>query len=268
MREEDRQIGIIRDAAREAGKIILEAARPDAQVMSKSGRANFVTVYDQKVQEYLIGRLKAAFPDAHFVGEEEDLENFAAGYERGYTFVIDPIDGTTNFMKGYHLSVVSIGLFLDGAPYMGVVYNPYTDQMFWGERGHGSFENGIRLTSSEEPLEHSLVNMGTAPYYEEEITRRAFQIGHWYMRRSLDIRRTGSAAYDLCLIASGRIGLYFEPVLSLWDYAAGALIVQEAGGKVTDLNGNTLAFRGKSSVCAVTKGVSREPYLPPQELRG
>ena len=256
----------IMHVARAAGEIILHAERPDAKVSIKSGRANFVTVYDEKVQEYLIGKLSEILPEAHFVGEEEELESFAAGYDCGYTFVLDPIDGTTNFMKGYRLSVVSIGLFLDGRPYIGVVYNPYTDQMFGAEKGCGAWENGERIDSGDEPLSRSLVNMGTAPYYEEEITRSAFQIGHFYMRRSLDIRRTGSAAYDLCLVASGKIGLYYEPILSLWDYAAGAMILEEAGGKITDLRGETLAFRGKSSVCAVTRGVAAQPYLPPEEL--
>jgi len=255
------------EAARRAGEIILHAERPDEEVFSKSGRANFVTAYDRKVQEFLIGELKKIFPQAHFVGEEEDLENFAAGYDKGYTFVIDPIDGTTNFMKGYSLSVISIALLLDGASHVGVVYNPYTDQMFHAVKGCGAFENGVRIKSSGEPLERSLVGLGSAPYYEEAVTRRAFEIGHWYMRRSLDIRRTGSAAYDLCLVASGKEGLYFEPVLSLWDYAAGALIVEEAGGRVTDLKGNTLAMRGKSSVCAASRGVAGGDYLPPEELR-
>ena len=260
-------IHAIKEAAREAGAIMLQASSPEAAVFSKEGRANYVTVYDQKVQEFLFGRFRALLPEAHFVGEEEGEELFAPGYEQGYTFVIDPLDGTTNFMKAYRTSVTSIGLFKDGEPFIGVVYNPYTDQMFWAQRGEGAYENDRRIWSGEESLAQSLVGMGTAPYYDEEITLKAFQIGHWYLRHSLDVRRTGSAAYDLCLVASGITGMFFEPRLSLWDYAAGAVIVTEAGGRMTNLFGEALTYRTKSSVCAVSRGVAKEAYLPPAELR-
>ena len=251
----------IMKAARGAGEIMLHAGR-EKSVVSKEGRANFVTAYDEKVQEYLFAALSKLLPEAHFVGEEEGKEAFPAEYEKGYTFVIDPIDGTSNFMMGYGVSVTSIGLLKDGKLYIGVVYDPYSDQMFSAQRGAGAYENGVRLSSGEEPLSHSLVSMGTAPYYEDTLTRRAFELGHWYLKRSVDIRRSGSAAYDLCMVASGRIGLFFEPLLQIWDFCAGSLIVEEAGGKVTDLEGNALSFREKSSICAVTAGVARQPYLP------
>ena len=241
------------------------AVRSGTDVISKEGHANYVTIYDQKIQEFLIERFTTILPEAHFVGEEEEKEIFAPGYEEGYTFVIDPIDGTTNFMKDYHLSVTSIALFKDGLPFIGVIYNPYTDQMFWAQKGEGAYENGRRIWSNEESLARSLVGMGTAPYYDEETTWKAFQIGHWYLRHSMDVRRTGSAAYDLCLVASGKTGMFFEPRLGLWDYAAGALIVTEAGGRITDLRGQELTYRGKSSICAVSRGIAREDYLPPVE---
>ena len=231
-------------------------------IVTKEGRANFVTAYDEKVQDYLTGTFLSILPDAHFVGEEEGKEAFPQEYERGYTFVIDPIDGTSNFMKGYQLSVTSIGLLMDGDPFIGVVYNPYTDQMFYAQKGKGAFENGRQLSGSEDPLSFSLVSMGTAPYYEEELTRSAFELGHRYLKKSIDIRRSGSAAYDLCMVASGRIGLFYEPLLQAWDYCAGALIVEETGGRVTDFSGNRLSCRGKSSVCAATAGVAKGRYLP------
>ena len=254
----------ITEIAKEAGEIILQAGQ-DKGVTVKEGRANFVTEYDDRVQEFLIDALSKILPEAHFVGEEEGREVFPPSFERGFTFVIDPIDGTSNFMRGYDLSVTSIGLLKDGEPYIGVVYNPYSGQMFSAGRGLGAFENGRRLVSSPDPLSESLVSMGTAPYYEDALTKSAFELGHWYLKRSIDIRRSGSAAYDLCMVASGRVGLYYEPLLQVWDYCAGALIVEEAGGKVTDLTGAPLSFRGKDSVCAVTEGVARGPYLPEKE---
>ena len=264
---EEKLLQGIKDAAREAGAIMLHASRPESAAISKEGHANYVTVYDRKVQEFLIGSFAALLPEAHFVGEEEDKELFAPGYEEGYTFVIDPIDGTTNFMKDYRVSVTSIALFKDGTPFIGVVYNPYTDQMFWAQQGEGAYENDRRIHSGEESLSQSLVGMGTAPYYDEEMTWKAFQIGHWYLRHSMDVRRTGSAAYDLCLVASGKTGMFFEPCLSLWDYAAGAVIVTEAGGRMTDLKGQELNYRGRSSICAASRGVAQGEYLPPRELQ-
>ncbi|MBQ6321235.1 MAG: inositol monophosphatase [Lachnospiraceae bacterium] len=262
----DTLLNQIRNTTREAGEIILRSSVEERISFAKGGRANYVTVYDEKVQDYLFTKFRDLLPDAHFLGEEEGQDNFLSGYEKGYTFVIDPIDGTTNFMKDCHLSVTSVALFRDGEPFIGVVYNPYTGEMFWAEKNKGAFCNGAGIHTSEDDLSHSLVNMGTAPYCEDHISLSAFRIAHWYLQRSLDIRRSGSAAFDLCMVAAGRTGVFFEPYLSLWDYAAGGLIVTEAGGKVTDLHGNALSWRGPVSICAVTAGVAKEAYLPPKEL--
>ena len=256
----------IRDAAKGAGEIMLHASFDSSSVMSKEGHANFVTIYDKKVQEFLIRHLSKILPEAHFVGEEEGKESFLPEYESGYTFVIDPIDGTSNFMKAYRPSVTSIALLKEGVPYIGVIYNPYTNQLFSAEKNRGAFLNNTLLQPNETPLSESLVGMGTAPYYGEEISRSAFEIGLWYLLRSIDIRRSGSAAWDLCMVAAGHTGLFFEPRLSLWDYAAGACILQEAGGIITDLYGNPLSYRGISSICAASKGVATGNYLPPTEM--
>ena len=253
-------------AARQAGGIMMSAREHHEAAQSKVGHANFVTEYDQKVQELLLQRLSAILPEANFVGEENGREIFLPEYQKGYTFVVDPIDGTTNFMKAYRPSCTSIGLFKDGKPYIGVIYIPYTDQMFHAKRGGGAFENGRRIHTSEEPLSDSLVTMGTAPYYGEKVTRSALDIGHWYLMRSIDIRRSGSAAFDICMVASGRTGLFFEPRLGLWDYAAAACILLEAGGRITDLYGEELTYTGMSSVCAASAGIMKEDYLPPRDM--
>ena len=253
-------------AAYGAGEIMKSAPSAVAFEKSKEGHANYVTEYDGRVQKYLQERLAAILPEAHFVGEENGSEIFLPEYAKGYTYVVDPIDGTSNFMKAYRPSVTSIAVLCDGRPCIGVIYNPYTDQMFSAEAGCGAYENGERFYSSEEPLSQSLVAMGTAPYYEEEISRSAFLMGHWYLLRSVDIRRSGSAAWDLCMVAAGHLGLFYEPRLCLWDYAAGACILEEAGGRITDLYGRDLHYQGASSIIAVSRGVSREEYYPPVEL--
>lgn len=251
----------ISDAARKAGSIILEGAGHAKSRRAKDGHANFVTEYDARVQKFLIETLKETLPDAHFVGEENGEEQFLPEYEKGLTFVIDPIDGTSNFMKGYQPSVTSIGLLKDGKPWLGVIYNPFSDQLFSGAAGIGAWENGEAIRTSPDSMKDSLILMGTAPYYEE-LSERTFALARHYLSRCIDLRRSGSAAWDLCSVASGKAGMFFELRLCLWDYAAGGCILEAAGGTITDLEGKPLSFRGKSSIAAVSAGIAKENYLP------
>ena len=153
------------EAAREAGKIMLEATSIDAATDSKSGHANFVTEYDRRVQDLLFERLGRLLPEANFVGEEEGAEGFKEEYRKGFAFVIDPIDGTTNFIEAYRPSVISVGLLKDAVPYAGLIYNPYMDELFTAIRGEGACLNGERIHVRQAPLKESLVLFGTAPYY-------------------------------------------------------------------------------------------------------
>ena len=121
--------------------------------------------------------------------------------------------------------------------------------MFAAQRGRGAFRNGSRIQVSSEPLENGLVIFGTSPY-NEELSERSFKLAYAYFKKAIDVRRTGSAALDLCSVAAGRAELFFELSLSPWDFAAGALIVEEAGGIVTDVDGHPLAYDRKRSVVA------------------
>ena len=230
----------------EAGHILLEATDIEGSAEEKSGRANFVTIYDKKVQDFLFERLKEVLPEAVFIGEEEEEH---AALPEGYAFIIDPIDGTTNFMKGYRTSCISVGLVKNGLPEIGVVYNPYQQEMFWAKKGEGAFCNGKAIQVSEHSLADGLVLVGTAPY-NEELSKRSFAWAYELFVRSLDIRRSGSAAIDLCSLAAGRAEFYFELLLSPWDYAAGALIFEEAGGKILTAEGEALIFDRKVGVAA------------------
>ena len=231
---------------RDCGKLIRNAEREHIRIDEKSGPADFVTDYDKKVQDVLQRGLTDIIPDAHFIGEEGSTHPFSA---KGKFFIVDPIDGTTNFIKDFHLSAISVALVVDGAIELGIVYNPYLDELFSARRGHGAFCNGKPIHVSSEPLENGIVIFGTSPYYEE-LREKSFKLAYEYHRRALDIRRTGSAALDLCCIAAGRAELFFELILSPWDYAAGALIVTEAGGIVTDADGRELSLEHKCSVVA------------------
>lgn len=240
----------ITDAVRTCGEIILHADRSRSCIDEKVGHANFVTTYDKKVQQELQRRLLEILPEAVFVGEEEDIH---ASIAKGYAFIVDPIDGTTNFIKDYHVSAISVGLALDGERYMGVVYNPYLDELFTAVRGQGAHLNGTPIHVSTEPLENGVVLFGTAPYYEE-LNQKSFEMAYDYFKRSLDVRRSGSAALDLCSVAAGRAELFFELCLCPWDFAAGSLIVEEAGGKVTTVEGAQLTLDAPCSLLA-TNGI-------------
>ena len=246
----------IKQVAREAGDILLTAKRP--KIMEKSGHANFVTETDEKVQRFLVGRLKELLPEAEFLGEEDGQDEFSAKMAKGFCFVIDPIDGTSNFIYEYRPSVVSIGLLKDGKPYMAVVYNPYDDMMFSAIAGEGAYMNGERIMSSEAPLSEQLSCFGTAPYYEE-LRDRSFDIAKKLLPLCVDLRRSGTAAWDMCCVAIGRCGLYFELKIQIWDYAAAALIAQEAGCSVTDIEGNPLSYTGASSALCMSRGVKEIP---------
>ena len=253
-------------AARHAGGIMLSATEIQKKTTEKEGHGNFVTEYDKKVQEYLFAALKKVLPEARFLGEEEGAETFREEYRKGFLFVIDPIDGTANFLTGCRPSVTSIALMKDGAPWAAVIYNPYDDLMFTAGKGAGAFCNGERICSLEKDLAHSMVGFGSAPYYEglQDLT---FALARKYMNLSMDIRRAGAAAWDLCTVAEGRIGLFYELRLGLWDFAAGALIAEEAGCRVTDAAGRPLTYDGPSSVVAASAGVAREGgYLPAEVL--
>ena len=249
------------DAARAAGRIMREADNIRATVTNKEGHGNFVTAYDKRVQAFLSDALGALLPEARFIGEEDGADAFTDDDRRGFAFCVDPIDGTTNFVTGFRPSVTSIALLKDGAPCLAAVYNPYDDLMLTAVRGGGARCNGAPIQSLDMPLSDSLVLVGTAAYNPEFNARTVALCGD-YLPRCLDLRRTGSAAWDLCNLAMGRVGLFFELRLQLWDFAAAGLIAMEAGCALTDLDGKPLSWNGPSSILCASRGVAREDYFP------
>ena len=201
-------------AARAAGRIMLEAGDIRANTMEKEGHANFVTTYDKRVQAYLSGALGELLPEAKFIGEEDGAGTFTDEDRRGYAFCVDPIDGTTNFVTGFRPSVTSIALLRDGAPYLGVVYNPYHDLMFTAARGEGAYCNGEGLRSSDEPLSSSLVMFGTAAYNPER--------GRW---RSAP---TTSPAASICGAPARRHG-----TCAIWRWAPSGCSLRRASSSGT-----------------------------------
>ena len=237
---------------KDCGSILLEAQHMEKNVIAKEGHANFVTAYDQKVQERLCRELLELLPEAGFLGEEG--EQAQIDVSKGYVYIVDTIDGTTNFIKDFKVSAISVGLAHNGHMKAGVVYNPYLDEMFSAVAGQGAYLNGNPIHVSKAPLSEALVIFGTSPY-NQELAERSFRLAYEYFTQAMDVRRTGSAALDLCSIASGRAELYFELILQPWDYAAGSLIVEEAGGRVTTVDEEPIRFDQPCSIMAVGKGV-------------
>lgn len=250
----------IENCVKDASRIITEAASNREVLLAKEGHANFVTVYDRKVQAYLFERLHAILPEAAFLGEEEGKDVFKEEYRKGWLFVVDPIDGTSNFINGYFPSVVSCGLFKDGKPYLGVVYNPLNDQLFSAELGQGATLNGEPIHVSDKKMIDGLVGFGTSPYYEH-LHEKSWKLCAAYLTHCVDMRRSGSAAWDLCQVACGHLTAFYELELALYDFAAGSVIVTEAGGTMANLDNGPINYEGHSSILAYGSGVLPEELI-------
>ena len=238
---------------RQAGEIVLSAHDVAAQTHEKTSAADLVTEYDLAVESFLKEKLPPLVPGSIFFGEEE-AEN--ADPSRGWAFIVDPIDGTTNFVRGLRQSAISVALAHDGAVEYGVVYDPYKDELFTARRDGGAFLNGQPIHVSEKPLAQGIFSMGTA-LYRPEYAAPTMRLTEQLFRRSCDFRRLGSAALDLCDVACGRVELFFEYSLCPWDYAAGSLLVTEAGGAACALTGEPLPITQRSSVW-VSNRVNRD----------
>jgi len=220
------------DAAREAGGILrTESDRP--KNISYKGEVDIVTESDRRSEAAIVARLRSHFPQ-HAIVAEEGSGGAAAGAK--YCWHVDPLDGTTNFAHSYPCFAVSIGLVEDGEPLVGVVYNPMSDELFTALRGEGAYLGQKRIhVSPIEKLSTSLVATGFPTHMRTSSINIQY---YWeFTLRSHGVRRDGSAALDLCSVACGRFEGFWEFGLHSWDTAAGMLMVREAGGTVTDMEG-------------------------------
>lgn len=214
---------------RSAGKTVRGAH--DIHIREKGDSANIVTDVDEKVQKYVIEQLAPLVENAGFIAEESE----AYKQTEGYQWVIDPIDGTTNFAYDYRHSAVSIALICHNEAQLAMVYQPYSDELFSAVKGKGALLNGKEIRATEHLMKDSLVLCGTTPYDKGKADLTFSRMKQFFIE-GRDIRRSGSAVLDLCYLAAGRVDGFYEERLSPWDYAAGALIAQEAGAIVEPLN--------------------------------
>lgn len=225
-------LAIAIETARAAGEILRNGLRDVLDIRYK-GDINLVTQIDLASERAIVDRLRARCPD-HGILAEEGSEH--AG-RSGYCWLIDPLDGTTNYTHHFPFFCVSIGLEYDKQTVLGVVYDPVRDELFTAARGDGAWCSGRSLTVSTTPdLANSLLVTGFA-YDARRSTRNNFRHFVDISRVVQGVRRTGSAALDLCYVAAGRFDGFWELNLSPWDTAAGQVIVEEAGGRVTDFGG-------------------------------
>lgn len=234
----DRLIAVVR----RAGDMIRDAHDIEKDTHEKNGAADLVTKYDVAVQAFLQKELLALVPEADFLGEEGEHETL----DKPWVFVVDPIDGTTNFVRHMHHSNIAVALVHEGCVAYGVVYNPFTEEMFAARRGGGAFLNGRPIHVSDRDMSHAITMCGST-IYDRRFTDRSFSLMRRLYDLGLDFRRFGSAELDVCYVACGRAEVFFECRLSPWDYAAGSLILTEAGGKITRLDGSPIdPYRGGS----------------------
>jgi myo-inositol-1(or 4)-monophosphatase len=217
--------------AREAGAIQRSRYRSGFRIDTKSQPIDLVTEVDHACEAHIVEALAAERPDDAVLAEEGRGENRA---EARFRWVIDPLDGTTNYAHGYPHFAVSIGVEERDEPLLGVVYDPLMDELYHAVMGSGAFRNGERLrVSGETQLDRSLVATGFS--YDKAVSEddnlAEVRVA---LKAVRDLRRGGSAALDLCYVAAGRLDGYWEHKLQRWDVAAGGVIVREAGGRVTD----------------------------------
>jgi myo-inositol-1(or 4)-monophosphatase len=225
---------IVEAVARKAGQFIMnEQTRFKNDRVEKKGHNDFVSYVDRGAEEIIVSGLKDLIPEAAFHTEEATTERTSAEY----TWVIDPLDGTTNFIHGVPFFAVSIALLQNNEPIIGVVYEINQDEMFTATKGGGTHLNGDRIQVSDcKKVSESLIGTGF-PYYDYHLIDKYLDLFKHLMQHSRGLRRPGSAATDLAYTAAGRFDSFYEYSLSPWDVAAGILLVREAGGTVTNFDG-------------------------------
>ncbi len=226
------------EATKAGAAEILRFFNGDFKISNKAGVNNLVTEADHAAEKAIMAVIKSQFPDHQLLAEEsgEMIQDSA------YKWIIDPIDGTVNFAHGIPLNCVSIGIEHNGEIIMGAVYNPHLDEFFFAEKGNGATLNDKPIAVSSETNAINSCLVTGFPYTYINMPNGPLEVFERFIRKGVPVRRLGSAAIDLCWVAAGRLDGFYEHKLEPWDSAAGKLMVEEAGGKVTDLEGNTFSI--------------------------
>jgi len=222
------------EAAKAGAAEIVRFFNTDFKITNKEGINNPVTEADHASEKAIMAIINAKYPDHYILSEE-------AGkivQDSAYKWIIDPIDGTINFAHGIPLNCVSIAIEHEGEMIMGAVYNPHMNEFYFAERGKGASLNDKRIQVSTEAEVIKACLVTGFPYTYLDMANGPLEIFERFIRKGVPVRRLGSAAIDLCWVAAGRFDGFYEHKLEAWDSSAGYLIVEEAGGKVTDFKGD------------------------------
>ena len=242
---------------REAGKLLL--CREMAAQVREKGKTDFVTAVDTEVQEQICTRLRELDDSIQLMSEEQDNTGL---HEQQPVWILDPVDGTTNLIHSFCHSAVSMALAADGKVLLGMIYDPYRDELFTAASGKGAFCNGkpIRVSKTQF-LADSLCAVGTNPGWREK-SEQAFDRMKNIYHRCHDVRLVGAASIELCYVACGRLDGYVEHGLKPWDYAAGKLLVEEAGGQVTAFYGEKVSLSMPGCDIMATNGAIHKELIP------
>ncbi|MDP3175979.1 inositol monophosphatase family protein [Phenylobacterium sp.] len=243
---------VMSDAARKAARGLNRDFGEVAELqVSKKGAADFVSAADLKAEQTLFEALSKARPGYGFLGEERGM---IEGTDKTHTWIVDPLDGTTNFLHAIPHFAINIALQRDGVVVAAVTYNPAANELYWAEKGKGCFVNDRRLrVSARNRLEESVLATGI-PFMGHGHHAQFLKELHQISQKVAGVRRFGAAALDLAFVAAGRFDGYWERDLKPWDLAAGLLLVSEAGGKVTDADGG-LESLTNGSICAASQDI-------------
>jgi len=251
-------LNVMTAAARKAGRPLnRDFGELENLQISMKGPADFVTSADKRTEQILIEELSKARPGYGFLGEEGGA---VEGADKTHRFIIDPIDGTTNFMHGIPHFAISIALEREGQLVAGLIYNPVTDDLYTAEKGHGAYLNNKRLRVAARKEFGPCVFATGLPFKGRQGRARALAETEAVLDQTAGVRRFGAASLDMAWTAAGRIDGYWERDLNLWDIAAGIVMVREAGGIVSDFQGRTDGLKGDDIVCA-------NEHLHPQLLK-
>ena len=249
-------LNVMTAAARKAARSLnRDFGEVEKLQVSLKGPGNFVTAADRRAEDILRTELMKARPGYGFIGEEGGKD---AGTDGSHTWIVDPLDGTTNFLHGTPQFAISIGLQRDDTIVAGLVYNPITDELFTAERGKGAFLNDRRLrVAARKQLGDSVIACGLPHLGRGDLELGLRELSA-IQSKVAGLRRFGAAALDLAFVAAGRLDGYWERNLQPWDMAAGILLVREAGGFVTDLDGNSDGMFTKRHIVAGNETIQRE----------
>jgi myo-inositol-1(or 4)-monophosphatase len=249
-------LNVAREAALEAGKFLKYNLGKVKHIERKLGQeTNLVTEIDKQSEALIIKKIKQHYPSHDILAEESGDHKTHSEYR----WIIDPLDGTTNFTHGLPIFCVSIGVELNGSIVAGAIYDPSADEMYTAEKGNGAYLNGKRIhVSSIDTLINSLLVTGF-PYNVKENPGRVVEHFVNLLKEGQGVRRLGSAALDLAYVAAGRLDGFWEVFLNPWDKAAGILLVQEAGGTVTDFKNNAASTYDQNTLA--TNGIIHQQMI-------